>query len=152
MISQEYINLLSDLWPDNSINIDEMWNITMAHWKDKGSSERRLIKLAEIVYTKLSDLRNVPFVDCIIRAKQLHAKKNAGYSGSDPDPWANFRQCESFGVPVVDGCIARMCDKYSRYCRLRENPDNEQVGESITDTLEDLGAYALILVCLLREN
>ena len=32
------------------------------------------------------------------------------------------------------------------------NPDNEMVGESLDDTLFDLAAYALIAICLRREN
>lgn len=86
-------------------------------------------------------------------AKELHIRKNAGYSGADnPDPWANFRMAEAFGVSPFKGCLVRMSDKYIRVTNLVKNPDNEQVGESIKDTLKDLAAYALIAVCLLEEE
>jgi hypothetical protein len=85
--------------------------------------------------------------------KVLHEKKNAGYAGaSNPDPWANFRMCESFGISAFDGCMVRLSDKYIRVTNLMKNPKNEQVGESIIDTLMDLSAYALIAVCLLDEK
>lgn len=85
--------------------------------------------------------------------KALHIKKNAGYAGADnPDAWANFRMSEAFGVSPFKGCLVRLSDKYIRVTNLVKNPDNEQVGESIKDTLFDLAAYALIAVCLLEEE
>jgi len=84
-------------------------------------------------------------------AWQLHIAKNAGYAGHSADPWANFRQCEAFGITAADGVLTRMSDKWSRLQSLWQNPERDMVGESIEDTLKDLSAYALILVCLLQE-
>src|SRR5574338_634023 len=85
--------------------------------------------------------------------EELHIKKNAGYAGEDnKDPWANFRMAESFGVTAFQGCLVRMSDKYIRVTNLVKNPNNEQVGENIKDTLADLAAYALIAICLLEEQ
>lgn len=84
--------------------------------------------------------------------KELHIRKNAGYSGDNPDPWYNFRQVESFGIPAVMGIITRMSDKWARLQSLWKKPENDQVGENIEDTLIDLAAYALIMVCILRER
>ena len=84
---------------------------------------------------------------------RLHVNKNAGYAGAtNPDPWANFRMAEDFGVSAFKGCIIRMSDKYIRVKNLLKDPDNEKVGESIKDTLQDLAAYALIALCLLEEE
>ena len=82
----------------------------------------------------------------------LHRNKNAGYAGDSPDPWANFRMSEAFGVPAYKGCLVRMSDKYIRVTNLVKNPDNDKVGENIIDTLFDLAAYALIAICLLEEG
>ena len=39
------------------------------------------------------------YIELLEQMKDLHIKKNAGYSGKDnPDPWANFRMAEQFGV------------------------------------------------------
>jgi len=93
------------------------------------------------------------FLDLLDELSDLHIRKNAGYSGADSiDPWRNFRQCESFGISTVDGVITRMSDKWSRLQSLWRDASNEQVGESIEDTLKDLASYALILICLLNEN
>lgn len=84
--------------------------------------------------------------------RALHVAKNAGYAGMETeDPWANFRVCEQMGIVAWRGCMVRMGDKYIRITNLRKNPENEQVGESILDTLADLAAYALITYCLLEE-
>lgn len=82
----------------------------------------------------------------------LHRRKSAGYSGADnPDAWHNFRRAERIGVPAHMGALLRMLDKVSRVETLIRDPDSEQVGEAIEDTLVDLAAYALITVCLRRE-
>ena len=86
-------------------------------------------------------------------ARQLHINKNAGYAGaSNPDPWANFRLSDAFGVSPVDGVLVRMSDKYIRIQNLRKDATNERVGESLMDTLRDLAAYALIAICLMEEK
>jgi hypothetical protein len=93
------------------------------------------------------------YLQLLEQMKELHIKKNAGYAGLDnPDAWANFRMSTAFGVPPFLGCLVRMSDKYIRVTNLVKSADNEQVGESIKDTLMDLAAYALIAVCLLEEK
>ena len=92
------------------------------------------------------------YLDLLDKMKDLHIKKNAGYSGDSQDRWANFRMSESFGVSAVLGCLVRMSDKFIRIQNLIKNPNNEQVGEAITDTLMDLASYALITICLINES
>ena len=82
----------------------------------------------------------------------LHRRKSAGYAGDNPDPWANFRECERMGIAILDGLDTRMSDKWVRFCNLRKNTANEQVGESLRDTLMDLASYALIRICLMDET
>lgn len=93
------------------------------------------------------------YLNLLDEAKELHIKKNAGYAGADnPDAWANFREADELGVSAFRGCLVRMSDKYVRVKNLLKDPRNEKVGESLEDTLKDLSAYALIAVCLLREQ
>lgn len=87
------------------------------------------------------------------QAWDVHVRKNAGYAGeNNPDPWANFRMCEEFGITAFEGCMVRLSDKYIRVTNLMKSPHNEQVGESLRDTLMDLAAYAHIAICLLDEE
>lgn len=93
------------------------------------------------------------YLDLLDTMKELHQKKSAGYAGADnSDAWANFRLSQNFGVSPFLGCVVRMSDKYIRVTNLLKNPKNEQVGESIKDTLMDLASYALIAICLLEEK
>lgn len=93
------------------------------------------------------------FMNLLIEMEDIHKRKNAGYAGeSSMDPWANFRMSEAIGVSAFNGCLVRMGDKYARVCNLSKDPRNEQVGESIHDTLIDLANYALIAICLYEEN
>lgn len=93
------------------------------------------------------------YLELLTEGADLHRRKNAGYAGADnPDPWANFRMSEAFGVSALDGCLVRLSDKYVRVTNLRRSAANEQVGESIKDTLRDLAAYSLIAICLLEEE
>jgi len=92
------------------------------------------------------------YIDLLEQMKQLHIQKSNGYAGRDnPDSWSNFRMAEGFGVSAFLGCLIRMSDKFIRIQNLVKNPKNDEVGESIRDTLFDLSAYALIAVCLWDE-
>lgn len=84
--------------------------------------------------------------------KDTHARKNAGYSGNDPDPWRNFREVEKFGISAVTGCLTRLCDKYMRFQNVYKNPELDKVNESALDTMIDFVAYCIILICLLEET
>ena len=95
---------------------------------------------------------NPRYLQLLDEMKELHIKKNAGYSGNSRDRWANFRMAENFGVSAFLGCLVRMSDKFIRIQNLVKNPNNEMVGESIKDTLLDLASYALIAYCLLTEQ
>lgn len=92
------------------------------------------------------------FMKVLEEQRELHIRKNAGYSGlTNPDPWANFRRCEAFGVPAYIGCLIRFSDKYERMLNLIQNAENDQVNEPLRDTLMDMAAYAMIAICLYEE-
>lgn len=93
------------------------------------------------------------FQELLQQMSETQKRKNAGYAGQDnPDAWANFRLSQTFGVSPFIGCLVRMSDKFIRVGNLIKNPKNEQVGESIKDTLLDLANYCLIAICLLEEE
>ena len=83
--------------------------------------------------------------------KDIHIRKNAGYGGKD-DPWKNFREAVELDVTASKGCLIRMSDKWARIKSLSRNRANDQVGESLQDTLIDLANYCLIEICLLEEE
>lgn len=101
----------------------------------------------------LHKVRDVNVPKMIEEMIALHEHKNAGYAGADAvDPWVNFRMAKDFGSTPFQGCMIRWGDKVIRVRNLMNNPANEQVGESIKDTLMDTAAYSLIAICLLNEE
>ncbi len=93
------------------------------------------------------------YLQLLDQMRELHIQKSAGYAGKDnPDTFANFRYAKLFGVTPLKGCMIRMSDKYIRVANLMADPDNEQCGEDMRETLKDLAAYALIGICLLEEE
>lgn len=150
--SPHYLNLLANI---GSLDFYATWEDLEDEWANVTveKSERTLRNLAEVAFAVLSSETNTPLPKLMIDATQLHIDKNAGYAGADnPDPWANFRLSQAFGVSPFDGVLVRLSDKWSRIQSLRRNPANDRIGESILDTLRDLAAYALIGICLLEEK
>lgn len=81
----------------------------------------------------------------------IHKQKNDDYAGNT-DPYKNFKWCEVLGICSVErGILVRMTDKMSRIVNLLEK-ENSVKDEAITDTLEDLSNYAVILKCYLEQN
>lgn len=101
---------------------------------------------------QLDALGNPLFLALLEYTADIHKRKAAGYSGlGERDTWKNFREAEPWGLEPWQGCAIRLGDKYRRVQNLLRNPENDQVGEPVFDTLTDLANYAFILVCLLWE-
>lgn len=155
--SQRYLDLLDRIEAKPPIRGNHAEAIVYL-WDRLGVGTREqdqyiLLQLAAETYAYIADQRNITLAEVIAKAKTLHIGKNAGYAGTkNPDPWANFRLSSKFGVPPRLGVMVRMSDKYIRWHNLRRDPNNEQVGESILDTLEDFAAYALIGFCIGEER
>lgn len=75
--------------------------------------------------------------------RELTLKKRRGYSPGD-DPFKNFRMSETFGVNPLRGILVRVMDKMARIASLLDDPTNDQVGESLRDSMIDAGNYLLI--------
>lgn len=170
MVSKEYLQLLDEVqlleWKEDleySDSLNDEWEFFIEDWTwyaEEGKKEKHIFylevdlkNLAYIGYYLISQITGESIPTILSRAKELHAKKNAGYSGIDnPDPWHNLRVCERFGISAIDGCLTRICDKYVRYHNVLANANNEQVGETPDQMLIDFSSYCLMLICLLREE
>ena len=91
------------------------------------------------------------FMQIVEEMKDIHIRKNAGYGGKD-DPWKNFRGAERLGSTALIGCLMRLEDKIARIESLIQCPQNDQVGESILDSLKDAANYCVIACCLYEEE
>jgi hypothetical protein len=164
-VSYTYLALLETLNPRQE-SLDNWWHDLRAGYVSGNTAiaTQALYALAETALTRVAKHKadqdriagnrgfNWWFGYLIGEMMQLHRNKNAGYSGHNDDSWHNFRVCNGFGVSTEHGIIARMCDKYARYINISSDPKLELVGESWYDTLQDLAAYALIFVIILREK
>jgi hypothetical protein len=93
------------------------------------------------------------FYNLLNQMRQTHIEKSAGYAGSDnPDPLANFRNCEELGIPAFIGAWIRHTDKVVRIKNIMRDPADELIGESLADTLIDAASYALIMRILYEED
>lgn len=164
MISQDYLDYVDVIGYIRGYQFDNKeqllegiqynWGWLKAYWplKDTSAKVDCLLNLAEMSYELLQRLTDQEWNDLISAVKELHEKKNAGYSPEDTDSWRNFRECTEFGITAANGCLVRLCDKFRRFYNVYNNPDNDQVLESAIDTLRDLAAYSIILICLLEEG
>jgi len=152
-----YANRIGEIVEVTEIPTDDYWY----ECTEAGETTTRYVfykDCQEVLSSKESDtMSNVPggdpaYLQLLEDMRQLHIKKNAGYSGDSVDRWANFRLAETFGVSTFLGVMVRMSDKWIRITNLIKNPSFDQVGESIDDTLFDLAAYALIAICIRREK
>lgn len=72
--------------------------------------------------------------------------KNADYTGGHPDPFFNFNAVELLDICSAEvGMMARMTDKFMRARSFVKLGILSVKSESVTDTLVDLAAYALLL-------
>lgn len=73
----------------------------------------------------------------------LYEKKNAVYGDS---------YSKTYDLLGVISAATRISDKYNRLCNIVKNPDIDNLGESLEDTLIDLAAYSIMTIVKLKEN
>lgn len=73
---------------------------------------------------------------------ELYEKKNKCYGNSFSNTY------QKLGIVTA---IGRISDKYERLCTLVKNPDIDDLGESIEDTLRDMAAYCIMTLIELRK-
>ena len=163
MISEDYMNYVdmvcslgySEYQPLELLRMIDVGFAEMARsyiLKDLATVKEDAIYLASYGYGILERRTGKSLEELSKEAKDLHKRKNAGYSGNNNDPWINFRASQMFGIDPIDGILTRLTDKYMRLKNVWINSELEQVNEAIEDTLMDFSAYLLILCCLIDEK
>jgi hypothetical protein len=94
--------------------------------------------------------RPSPFYKILLKAAETHYRKNKNYATA-ADPFSNFKMCETFGISAEKGVLIRMSDKWSRIINLAGGVE-DLVGESMKDTILDLGVYSVILYAMMEEK
>lgn len=73
----------------------------------------------------------------------LYEKKNLAYGNSFS---------ETYNKLGIISAITRISDKYNRLCNLATNPNIDNLGESLDDTLRDMAAYCIMAVMELENS
>jgi hypothetical protein len=78
---------------------------------------------------------------------EITKAKNADYTGSGDDPFANFTRVEVLGICSTEqGFLTRMFDKFSRITSFVQKGTLQVKNESVEDTLLDLSIYSLLML------
>lgn len=74
---------------------------------------------------------------------ELYEKKNAAYGNSFGETYQKLG---------IISAVTRISDKYNRLCNLATNPNIDNLGESLEDTLKDLASYAIMTLIELNND
>lgn len=73
----------------------------------------------------------------------LYEKKNKAYGNSFSNTYKKLG---------LISAVTRISDKYNRLCNLATNPDIDNLGESLEDTLKDMASYCIMTVMELKNE
>lgn len=74
---------------------------------------------------------------------ELYEKKNKCYGNSFSDTYKKLG---------IISAVTRISDKYNRLCNIATNPDIDNLGESLEDTLRDMASYCIMAVMELEST
>lgn len=74
---------------------------------------------------------------------ELYEKKNKAYGNSFSDTYKKLG---------IISAVTRISDKFNRLCNLATNPDIDNLGESLEDTLRDMASYCIMTVMELKNE
>lgn len=90
---------------------------------------------------------------CCKRMVEVTRAKNADYTGTSVDPFANFTRVESIGICSTEqGFLTRMFDKFSRITSFVQKGVLQVKDESVEDTLIDLANYSILMAGFIRSK
>ena len=74
---------------------------------------------------------------------ELYKVKDRAYGSSFSDTYKKLG---------IISAVTRISDKYNRLCNLGTNPDIDNLGESLEDTLRDMASYCIMTVMELENS
>lgn len=87
------------------------------------------------------------------KMKAIVKAKNEDYTGTDPDPFANFSKVEKLGIcPTEVGMLVRLNDKFSRIISFVQKGFLLVADESVEDTCLDAANYFIFLAAYLKSK
>lgn len=90
------------------------------------------------------DMNNVEhFKRIALELCNLYEAKDKCYNNSFGDTYKKLG---------IISAVTRISDKYNRLCNLATNPDIDNLGESLEDTLRDMASYCIMTVMELENS
>lgn len=89
------------------------------------------------------------------RMYEITLAKNSDYTSGvdDKDPFANFRQCERFGITSAEiGFLTPMSDKFARIASFAKKGELMVKDETVQDTALDLANYLILFLGFLADK
>lgn len=84
---------------------------------------------------------------------EVTKRKNTDYTNGNDDAFRNFKQVEFMGICSAEqGFLTRMTDKMMRISSFVKNGELQVKDESVTDTLQDLATYSILMLCYIRSK
>lgn len=91
--------------------------------------------------------------ECCQKMMAVTKAKNADYTGTSLDPFANFSRVEQVGICSTEqGFLTRMFDKFSRITSFVQKGVLLVKDESVEDTLIDLANYCILMAGYIRSK
>lgn len=90
---------------------------------------------------------------CCTKMIEVTKAKNADYTGTSGDPFANFSRVEAIGICSTEqGFLTRMFDKFSRITSFVQKGVLSVKDESVEDTLIDLANYCILMAGYIKSK
>jgi hypothetical protein len=87
------------------------------------------------------------------RMFEISRAKNEDYTGNGDNPFANFTRVEMLGICKTEqGFLTRMSDKMARLASFVQKGTLEVKDESVTDSLQDLANYCILMAAYLESK
>lgn len=84
---------------------------------------------------------------------EISKKKNSDYTGVHSSPFSNFERVEQLGICTTEqGFLTRMTDKLCRIASFCAKGELLVKDESVTDTLQDLANYCILMMAYLKNK
>lgn len=90
--------------------------------------------------------------EVFVKIKEILVNKSTDYAAGGDDFLANFRTCETIGVPTITGILIRTLDKIKRIQSFVTRGALAVKAESAEDAVLDIIGYAVIIYCVLHES
>jgi hypothetical protein len=82
--------------------------------------------------------------------RQIAEEISSLYEMKDKAYGSSFNQ--TYDKLGIISAVTRISDKYNRLCNLATNPQIDNLGENIEDTLKDMAAYCIMTIMELKDG